>query len=29
MSAAAEDWRDFDAVSADGLNEVPWRPVRP
>ena len=29
MSAAAEDWRDFDAVSADGLDEVPWRPMRP
>ncbi len=28
MSAAAEDWREFDTVSADGLDEVPWRPAR-
>jgi len=25
MSAAAEDWSDFDAVSADGLDGVPWK----
>ncbi len=28
MSAAAEDWHDFDAVIADGLEEVPWKPAR-
>ena len=27
MATAAEDWRDFDAVSADGLSEVPWQPA--
>ena len=28
MGAAAEDWRDFDAAVADGLDEVRWRPAR-
>lgn len=29
MSTAAEDWPDFDAVSADGLDEIPWPHARP
>ncbi len=26
MTASAEDWSDWDAVSADGLDEIPWEP---
>ncbi|HEY5087766.1 MAG TPA: AbrB/MazE/SpoVT family DNA-binding domain-containing protein [Gemmatimonadaceae bacterium] len=28
MQAASEDWSDWDSVSADGLNEIPWEPAR-
>lgn len=28
MAAAAEDWREWDAVDADGLEDVPWRPAQ-
>jgi antitoxin component of MazEF toxin-antitoxin module len=24
MEAAAEDWSDWDSLSADGLDEIPW-----
>jgi antitoxin MazE len=24
MARAGEDWQDLDAVSADGLNKLPW-----
>ena len=27
MAAASEDWSDWDALSADGLGEVPWEPA--
>lgn len=27
MEIAAEDWSDWDSVSADGLNEIPWNPT--
>lgn len=27
MAAGAEDWRDLDAVVADGLAEIPWEPA--
>lgn len=26
MVAAAEDWSEWDAVSADGLDDIPWNP---
>jgi hypothetical protein len=31
MAAAGEDWTAWDAVAADGLDEVPWNgvPARP
>ncbi|HEY5086290.1 MAG TPA: AbrB/MazE/SpoVT family DNA-binding domain-containing protein [Gemmatimonadaceae bacterium] len=28
MEAAAEDWSDWDAVSGDGLDEIPWDTAR-
>ena len=27
MAAVAEDWRDLEAVVADGLAENPWEPA--
>ena len=24
MTAAAEDWSDWDAVASDGLDDIPW-----
>ncbi|MGI8497277.1 MAG: AbrB/MazE/SpoVT family DNA-binding domain-containing protein [Gemmatimonadaceae bacterium] len=29
MIAAAEDWRAWDATSADGSENTPWKPSRP
>jgi antitoxin component of MazEF toxin-antitoxin module len=29
MAAAAEDWSEWDAAAADGLEAVPWSPARP
>ncbi len=28
MSAEAEDWTDWDASLADGLDEIPWNPSK-
>jgi len=28
MAAAAEDWSDWDALSADGLDDIPWKTTR-
>ncbi len=28
MAAAAEDWSDWDAVSSDGLDDIPWEAAR-
>ena len=27
MATASEDWSDWDALNADGLNEIPWKPA--
>lgn len=27
MAAAAEDWSDWDAAAADGLDDIPWEPA--
>lgn len=29
MAAAAEDWSDWDATVADGLETAPWTPTSP
>jgi len=29
MAAAGEDWTEWDATAADGLEAVPWTPTRP
>lgn len=29
MAAAPEDWSEWDAAAADGLETVPWTPARP
>ncbi len=26
MAASGEDWSDWDALSADGLDQIPWEP---
>ena len=28
MSAEAEDWSDWDTTLADGLDDIPWEPVK-
>jgi len=28
MAAAAEDWSDWEAAAADGLDDIPWEKVR-
>jgi antitoxin component of MazEF toxin-antitoxin module len=28
MCAEPEDWRDWDTTLADGLDEIPWEPVK-
>lgn len=28
MAAAAEDWSDWDGVSSDGLDDIPWEVAR-
>ncbi len=28
MAAAAEEWRDWDALAADGLDDLPFKPAR-
>ena len=28
MSAQPEDWNDWDATLADGLDEIPWEPAK-
>jgi hypothetical protein len=29
MAAEAEDWGDWDATLADGLDEIPWETAKP
>ena len=28
MAAAEEDWSDWDAAAADGLDDIPWNPAQ-
>ena len=29
MQASGEDWSEWDAVAADGMESLPWEPDRP